>query len=81
MRALMNKANKRVTVYLKPEYHRALRLKSAETEYSVSDLVNSAVKQALLEDAVDLEAFDKRAGEPLLVFEDVVKQLKRDGKI
>ncbi len=77
----MSNANKRVTVYLKPEYHRALRIKAAETEYSVSDLVNSAVKQALLEDVVDLEAFDKRATEPLLVFEDVVKTLKRDGKI
>jgi len=77
----MSSSNKRVTVYLKPEYHRALRVKAAETEYSVSDLVNSAVKQALLEDAVDLEAFDKRARDPLLVFEDVVKTLKRDGKI
>lgn len=77
----MSKANRRVTVYLKPEYHRALRIKAAETEYSVSDLVNTAVKHALLEDAVDLEAFDKRAEEPLLVFEDVVKALKRDGKI
>jgi hypothetical protein len=77
----MSNANKRVTVYLKPEYHRALRIKAAETEYSVSDLVNSAVKLALLEDAVDLEAFDKRAKDPLLAFEDVVKALKRDGKI
>ena len=77
----MNKPNKRVTVYLKPEYHRALRIKAAETEYSVSDLVNAAVKQAFLEDAVDLETFDTRAKEPLLIFEDVVKALKRDGKI
>jgi len=77
----MTETSKRITVYLKPEYHRALRIKAAETEYSVSDLVNSAVKQALLEDAVDLEAFDKRAKEPLLVFEDVVKTLKRNGKI
>ena len=77
----MTEANKRVTVYLKPEYHRALRIKAAETEYSVSDLVNAAVKQALLEDAIDLEAFDTRAKEPLLTFEDVVKSLKRDGKI
>jgi hypothetical protein len=77
----MSKPSKRVTVYLKPEYHRALRIKAAETEYSVSDLVNAAVKQALLEDAVDLEAFDKRAKEPRLVFEDVVKTLKRDGEI
>jgi len=77
----MSTSNKRVTVYLKPEFHRALRIKAAETESSVSDLVNSAVKQALLEDALDLEAFDKRAREPLFVFEDVVKTLKRDGKI
>jgi hypothetical protein len=77
----MSPANKRVTVYLKPEYHRALRIKAAETEFSVSDLVNSAVKQSLLEDAIDLEAFEKRSQEPLLVFEDLVKTLKRDGKI
>ena len=59
----------------------ALKVKAAETEYSVSDLVNSAVRQALLEDAGDLEAFEKRAGEPLLRFEDVVKGLKKDGKL
>jgi Antitoxin-like ribbon-helix-helix len=77
----MKKPTKRVTVYLQPEYHRALRVKAAETEYSVSDLVNSAVKQALAEDAVDLEAFEKRSGEKRLAFEDVVKALKRDGKL
>ncbi len=77
----MSNANKRVTVYLKPEYHRALRVKAAETEYSVSELVNSAVKLALLEDAIDLEAFEKRKSDPLLAFEDVVKTLKRNGKI
>ena len=42
--------NKRVTVYLRPEFHRALRIKSAETEYSVSDLVNSGVRHALAVD-------------------------------
>jgi hypothetical protein len=77
----MSSPNKRVTVYLKPDYHRALRVKAAETEYSVSDLVNSAVKHALLEDAVDLEAFEERASEPLIAFEDVLKSLKRNGKI
>ena len=77
----MPEANKRITVYLKPEYHRALRIKAAESEYTVSDLVNSAVRQALLEDAEDLEAFEQRAGEKRVAFEDVVKALKRDGKI
>lgn len=77
----MESSSKRVTVYIKPEYHRALKVKAAETEYSVSDLVNSAVKQALHEDAIDLEAFEKLPGEPLLNFEDVVKKLKKDGKL
>ncbi|MBM3298052.1 MAG: CopG family transcriptional regulator [Candidatus Aminicenantes bacterium] len=77
----MSDAKKRVTIYLKPEYHRALRVKAAETEYSVSALVNAAVNQALFEDAVDLDAFEKRAREPFIAFEDVVKTLKRDGKI
>jgi hypothetical protein len=77
----MDSSGKRVTVYIRPEYHHALKVKAAETEYSVSDLVNSAVKQALLEDSVDLEAFEKRSGEPLVTFEDVVKKLKKDGKL
>jgi hypothetical protein len=75
----MSSPKKRVTVYLKPEYRRALRNKSAETECSVSDLVNEAVRHALLEDALDLEAFEKRSGEKRLAFEDVVQALKRDG--
>jgi hypothetical protein len=81
MDTVMKNPHKRITVYLKPEFHRALKVKAAETEYSVSDLVNAAVKNALLEDAIDLEAFEKRAGEPLLDFEAVVKTLKHDGKL
>jgi predicted HicB family RNase H-like nuclease len=52
---------KRATVYLEPALHRALRLKAAETDQSISHLVNAAIRQSLLEDAEDLEAFAKRA--------------------
>jgi len=72
---------KRATVYFDPEIHRALRLKAAEVERSVSDLVNEAVQLALAEDADDLAAFEERAHEPNLAFEEVVKDLKRRGKI
>ena len=41
---------KRVTVYFRPELHRALRHKAAETEQSVSDLVNDAVRASLAEE-------------------------------
>lgn len=74
-------ATKRVTVYFEPDLHRALRVKSLETEYSVSDLVNSAVRATLGEDAGDLAAARARASEPNLRFEDVLKDLKRRGKL
>ena len=72
---------KRATVYFDPFLHRALRLKAAETDRSISELVNEAVMAALAEDASDIEAFDVREKEPDYAFEDVVKDLKRRGKI
>jgi hypothetical protein len=72
---------KRATIYLDPMLHRALRVKAAETEQSVSDLVNTAVRQSLSEDAADLAIFEVRAREPVLPFEDVLKDLKRRGKL
>ena len=77
----MSNDNKRATIYFDPELHRALRLKAAETERSVSELVNEAVKLALVEDAEDLNAFSERADERELPFEDLVKDLRRRGKI
>ena len=77
----MEKASKRVTVYLQPDYHRALRVKAAETEYSVSELVNEAVQSALREDALDLEAFVARVAEPSIAFEKVLQKLRKDGKL
>ena len=77
----MEKQQKRATVYFDPALHRALRLKAAETERSLSDLVNEAVRYSLAEDAEDLAAFDNRVAEQELPFESVVKELKRSGKI
>ena len=77
----MKYSQKRATIYLNSELHRALRIKAAETEYSISELVNEAVKNSLLEDAIDLEAFEDRKSEPLLAFEEVLKKLKKNGKI
>ena len=72
---------KRATVYFEPEIHRALRLKAAATDRSISDMVNDAVKLALAEDAEDLAAFAERAHEKSVDFESVVRSLRRRGKI
>ena len=77
----MSSVSKRATIYFDPALHRALRVKAAETDRSLSDLVNEAVKLTLVEDAEDLGAFEERAIEPDLGFEDVVKDLKRSGTI
>ena len=72
---------KRSTIYFDPVLHRALRVKAAETSQSVSGLVNDAVRDALAEDAEDLAAFEERATEPLVSYEDVLKGLREDGRI
>jgi len=77
----MSSTQKRATIYLDPELHRALRVKAAETDRTMSDLVNEAIQLALAEDAEDLAVFDQRAMEPNLPFEDIVKELRQRGKI
>lgn len=72
---------KRATVYFDETVHKALRLKAAETEQSISDLVNSAVRNTLAEDEADLAAFRDREHEPTLAFEDFLRDMKRRGKL
>lgn len=72
---------RRATIYLDPDLHRALRVKAAETDRSISDLVNDAVRQNLTEDAEDLAAYRARAREPNLDLEKVLRDLRRRGKL
>ena len=74
-------AAKRSTIYFDPAIHRALRLKAAAMDVSISEVVTDAVKKTLSEDATDLEAFEKRRREPSLDFEDVVRAMRRSGKL
>ncbi len=77
----MKNESKRATIYFDPKLLRALQLKAVETESSVSAIVSKAIKTYLSEDAEDLAAFEERAKEPGVSFEQVLKKLKRDGKI
>ena len=63
---------RRATVYLDPEIHRALKLKAASTDQSISEMVNEAVRLALADDAEDLEAFETRVSEPDVDFDTFV---------
>jgi len=72
---------KRSTIYFDEDIHRALKLKSAEIDTSISELVNEAVALYLSEDAEDLSSFSERENESSIDFETFVKKLKANGKI
>ncbi len=77
----MDVAPKRSTIYFDPDLHRALRVKAAHLQRTVSDLVNEAVRQALMEDQEDLAAFENRLREPVSTYEELLADLKAHGKI
>ena len=77
----MNSATKRSTIYFDEQLHEALRLKAAHTHQSISEIVNDAVRAALLEDQEDLAAFQERVGEPTMTYEELLNDLKAHGKL
>ena len=77
----MSSLTKRTTIYLEPEIHQALRMKSAETNRSISELINEAMLEQLKEDAEDLKAFRERADEPVISYEALLEDLRAHGKI
>lgn len=77
----MIKLSKRATIYLDPDLHKVLKFKSLETSRSISDLVNDAIRHELAEDQEDLRAIKSRSKEKSISYEDMLKELKADGKI
>jgi len=73
--------NKRATVYFDPEIHKVLKIKAAETSRSISEIVDDAIRRELAEDEEDLRAFRERASEPSIAFENVLADLRKNGKI
>jgi len=77
----MSELSKRSTVYFEPGIHQALRIKAATAHISVSEVVNEAVRIALREDQEDLNVFKERAAEPILSYEELLKDLEANGKL
>jgi len=77
----MTELSKKSTVYFEPDIHHALRIKAATTHQSVSEIVNEAVRLSLREDQEDLNAFEQRATETTLSYEELLEDLKAHGKL
>ena len=75
----MPQLSQRSTVYFDPALHKALRLKAAEENRSISEIVNEAIALLTSEDAEDIDAIDARAGEPSVSYAEFVQALKADG--
>ena len=69
----------RTTVYLDSKVSRAAKVKSALVGKPLSMIVNEALILTLREDEADFASFQQRRKEPSRPFEDVLKDLKRDG--
>jgi hypothetical protein len=77
----MSESVKRATIYFEPALHKAIRLKAAHTQRSISEVVNDAVRLALGEDQEDLAVFEDRVAEPEMSYEALLKDLKKHGKL
>jgi len=71
---------KQVTIYLDENIHRALKLKAAGSNRSISDVVSEAVCTQLADDH-NLLAFEAQEYEPVISYEDLLNELKSEGKI
>lgn len=72
---------KRATVYFDEDLHKALKMKAIESDSSLSEVVNMAVRQTLDEDLGDLLTIEKRKGEGTISYETFLKKLKSRGQI
>ncbi len=77
----MSNLSKRSTVYFDPALHKALKLKAASTDLSLSELVDEAVRILLREDQEDLDVIAQRVSEPEITYEALLKDLKKHGKL
>ena len=66
-------------MYFDPQIHKALRLKAAQENRSISDIVNEAMALLASEDAEDIADFDSRKNEPTVDYANFVASLKNDG--
>lgn len=77
----MAELSKRATIYFDPSIHRVLKVKAAETSSSISKILDKIIRQELLEDAEDLQAFQERISEPTISYNKLIADLKKNGKI
>jgi len=73
--------SKRATIYFDKNIHRAIKLKAASSNRSISDIVHEAVCNLLAEEQKNMLAFEAQDYEPVMSYEELLNDLKSEGKI
>lgn len=77
-------AVKKATVYVNQDLHKAARIHAAESDQSLSDVINEALASYfadMQDDIEDLKEIKKRENEPRIPMAKVLAKLKADGVI
>lgn len=69
----------RTTITINDKLYRALKMRAAETDESISKFVEDAVKFQVLEDFEDIEDAQLRKDEPEYSFDTLVEKFKSEG--
>jgi hypothetical protein len=69
----------RTTITINDKLFRALKIRAAETDESISQFVENAVKYQILEDFEDIEDAVVRQEESTHSFDELVAQFKAEG--
>ncbi len=69
----------RTTIILNDALYRAVKVKAAQSDETVSSIIQDALVFQLLEDQEDIEAAEKRADEAELPFDELVTEFKSEG--
>ncbi|HWZ65322.1 MAG TPA: ribbon-helix-helix protein, CopG family [Patescibacteria group bacterium] len=69
----------RTTITINDQVFRTLKVRAAETDESISQLVEDAIKYQLLEDSEDIEDAVRREKEPTYSFDELVAQFTAEG--
>ena len=68
----------KITLNLEDTILQALKLKASETNQSMSELVNDALKASLQEDLEDIKSWEERKGEDTYSYEEFLGLLKKE---
>ncbi len=69
----------RTTITINDKVYRALKLRAAESNETISAIIEDAVKYQILEDLEDIEEAKRRETEPTQSFSQLVSEFKEEG--